>query len=446
MNHYNDNQKVIYNPGMGWVMHTSIEQGYQDHNEFEPHPEIQVIALLSSWAKIEVAEGVFDFADLDSAVSKWTLLNKQIHLRISTDPMVYRESALGVPDYVFNTYKVPYQEKEIYGLKAKFPDYRDPVYLKFLHRFVEQIVSRYHTNPQIVLMDLRGYGEWGEWHSGYMHDTVENHVLALRKIIQTWDSACDGRIPLALSASYEWRRDQSLQLFAPNSYAQYLYFSGFDYALTKSKRVTFRRDGIGGALKYYDYELFQAYFKHHHHQPLTTEFFIAYERQKDTIDGVRGYYAEDALEEALSLHPNFMMLMWDSGSFFKERPDLIEHGLKRVGYRLLPKSISIEIASDNIKIVHQWVNHAVGRLYEPHTCHFKIHYTNGKIQFTTDDHVNLHDVIENYPITFTSLLQKDPTAEIESIEIGIYLNQSKKRLIMPLDEQNSNGYVEIKKT
>ena len=437
MNRFKDNQSIVLNPGMGWVMHTSIEKGYVDQNEFDPHPYIQVVALLSSWAKIETDDGVFDFTELDEAVEKWSKLGKEIHLRISTDPMLYRDTAYGVPDYVFTKYQVPYQAKVTHGLNAKFPDYLNAKYLELVYRFVDTLTTRYHHHPNIVLMDLRGYGEWGEWHSGYMHETIEKHALALRTVIQTWDKACAGRIPLALSVSYEWRRNQSLSLFAPNSYHEYLYFSGFDYALTKNT-ITLRRDGIGGALKYYDYEIFQDYFKNHHHHPLTTEFFMAYERQKDVIDGVRGYFAEDALEEALSLHPNYMMLMWDSKSFFNERQDLIEHGLRRVGYRLMPVEVDCKQINDMVIIDHHWANLSVGRLYLKHECHITLIDEQGKSYTFIDDQISLNSITDSKTKQYRSLFVLPNNCRIKSIKIGIYLVDKKVWMKMPLNEFSDN--------
>lgn len=70
------------------------------------------------------------------------------------------------------------------------------------------------------------------------------------------------------------------------------------------------------------------------------------------------------MEEALLLHPNYMMLMWDSVEFFKNRPDLIEHGLKRMGYRLLPEMVEIPNASlqdGYVTIKHRWRNLGAGR-------------------------------------------------------------------------------------
>lgn len=439
--YFEDNDDVIFNPGMGWVMHTSIEKGYVDHNECIDHEQIQVVALLSSWSKIEVDDNQFDFKDLDDAVQRWTSLGKQIHLRISTDPMIYRDSAAGVPDWLFDKYHVPYQEKMIYGLKAKFPDYLNSVYLEKVFRFVDILTTRYHHQKNIVLMDLRGYGEWGEWHSGYMHDDVETHVYALRQVIKTWDDACGGRIPLAISASYEWRRDQKLPLFAPQNVEEYMYFSAFDSALNKSKRITLRRDGIGGALKYYDYTLFQKYFYEHHHHPLTTEFFIAYDRQKENIDGVRGYYAEDAVEEALSLHPNYMMLMWDSCSFIHERKDLIHHGLKRMGYRFIPSRVEIYEGENVLKIQHHWINRAVGRLYQMHHMVFKITLIDQSVLEYRDYEVNLHGVIEGQPKTFVTLIPKKQQLDIIKLEVGVYLEQDQCWMKIPLQQENQGFYV-----
>ncbi len=314
-----------------------------------------------------------------------------------------------------------------------------PVYLAKVHLFIDALCARYERYPNIVQMDLRGYGEWGEWHSGFMHADLPTHVEALRAIIRTWDHACKGRIPLVLSGSYEWRRDQKLDLFAPASYDAFKYQSAFDYALTK-ENITFRRDGVGGALKVNDYLLFLEYFEKHHRLPLTTEFFISYDRQKEAEDGVRGYFAEDALEEALALHPNYMMLMWDSEAFFRERQDLIDHGLRRMGYRLYPSTIQTTKTGDMITLRHTWSNDGVGRLYLLHEVLFKLTDEEGHHISTTDDQVNLSDVTEAQKQTYMTHLRTDGLKGAITLSVGIRLKQDGSMVKCPLENVSDDGF------
>jgi hypothetical protein len=342
--------------------------------------------------------------------------------------------------WVFNTYKVPYQTRNIYGLEAYFPDYLNAVYQEKVYHFIDTLTKRYMDNKNIVQVDLRGYGEWGEWHSGYMHQDIATHAEALRQVIDLWVRANHDRFPLILSGSYEWRRDIPLFLHAPKSYQEFLYLSAFDYALSKNI-ISFRRDGIGGALKNFDYELFQDYFYHHHHFPLTTEFFIGYNRQKEPIDGVRGYFAEDALEEALSMHPNYMMLMWDSVSFHQERQDLIQHGLKRMGYRLYPEIIEINepIEQDYVLMKHTWRNDGVGRIYGKHFVYFKLIDEFGHSQTILDHAVQLHQVIENKPVIFHSILKLAGLQGKIKLYVGVTINDTNEEIKLPLDFDSSIG-------
>ena len=74
------------------------------------------------------------------------------------------------------------------------------------------------------------------------------------------------------------------------------------------------------------------------------------------------------VEDALSLHPNYVNLLGYQGAdaleFLRERKDLIDHGLRTMGYRLVPTKLTFpdEITSDQtFEISGEWVNRAVGR-------------------------------------------------------------------------------------
>ena len=346
---------------MGWVIHHDIRKGKKDTNEPDHYENLDNVALLSWWAHLQREEKEFSFEDLDASIEKWKSRGKKLQFRISTDPMLYDGQGQGAPDWLYEKYGVAYQAVHEDGYSTRYPDYLNPDYQKALRRFLCALADRYGDEPALETVDLRGYGAWGEWHSGYQHPTYAQHAAALRSLIDAWEYAFSGKKTLILSCSYEWMKDRNPPLHAPESYEEYLYWSGFDYALKKPGR-SLRRDGIGGAVKIWDAKLMRDFYESGKRLPMIAEFFNGY-LIKNSPEGSRGYFVEDTVEEALLLHPNYMMLMWDSVQFYEQRPDLIEHGLKRMGYRLLPFAVEIPEAGGEgwITIVHSWVNRGAGR-------------------------------------------------------------------------------------
>lgn len=370
--HHDDTGAVLQNPGMGWVIHHDIRAGHRDANEPDTYEMLDNVALLSRWADLEPEEGKFFFDDLQASIRKWTALGKRLQLRISTDAMIYDGSADGAPGWLYQNYSIPVQRRQDYGLEMVYPDYLNPIYQQKLRAFLHALAAQVADNPCVETVDLRGYGEWGEWHSGYIHESKARHVQALRAIVDIWHEAFSKKT-LTLSCSYEWRPDLPLPLHCPESHEEFRYLSAFDHALSY-ENVSLRRDGIGGAVKQWDAQLMQDYYAARRRRPMICEFFGGY-NQKRAPEGVRGYFVEDSIEEALMLHPNYMMLMWDSVAFCRERPDLVAMGLRRMGYRLLPETAEVPdfvAPGESFTLRHVWRNSGAGRLCEPVNLFFSL--------------------------------------------------------------------------
>src|SRR5262249_22993953 len=137
----------------------------------------------------------------------------------------------------------------------------------------------------ITLIDLRGYGVWGEWHSGYKYRTLDDRRSALKAILDLWTDALPNH-QIALSNSYD--PDGPKELYegptdkfdenATGHYRQYLNYSGFDYALTKTN-ITFRRDGCGGAVHSNERKLNEEAFRLGH-GPMFSEFVDSFWQSK----------------------------------------------------------------------------------------------------------------------------------------------------------------------
>lgn len=424
-----DNNKAISNKGMGWVSHVYCGDTV-DYNDVEEVKYVDNVALLYTWSEIEIEEGVFDFSKIDEKIEKYTSRGQYIHFRISTDPMIYN-GAKGVPNWVFEKYNVKYFERDDYGCVAKFPDYLDKNYQRCLKNFLDKMAEKYGDNKNILQIDLRGYGEWGEWHSGYLHENLATHNEALKQIIDIWAKAFEKtNIPLAISSSYEWRSDLKFNLHAPRSFDEYKYYQGFD-TLENYPNITFRRDGIAGALRVYDKQIIDEHYKNGKYG-ITAEFFSTYLKSKEMPDGVRGYHTLDALEEAFQIHPNYMMFMWDSNQFYNERFDLVEYGLKRMGFRLLPKEIEIDqINKTGYTTIKQcWINTGSGKLDYDAALHIEL-VSNSQTKKFIDKSFNPKRILDKEYNHITNVSFEGLSGEVE-VYISLVDNEGKK-LNLPLD-------------
>ena len=78
---------------------------------------------------------------------------------------------------------------------------------------------------------------------------------------------------MAVSASYEYNQQYVPYEVLDTSMDDFAYASAFDY--TVQKGMTFRRDGIGAALHYWDEKLLEDTFKMNNRLPLSVEFSSA---------------------------------------------------------------------------------------------------------------------------------------------------------------------------
>lgn len=383
--------EVLHNPGMGWVLIDNAIPGHIDAGRTGTYPEVDNVAVLTHWGELEPTEGQYDWSLLDEAIDYWSNLGKRIHFRISTDAMMISGYgyAKSVPEWLFQQYGVPYQERFDQGYSFKLPDYAHPVFMEKLETFLEAFADRYRNDPRLDIVDLRGYGTWGEWHSGHDFDSYAERIATLRSLIDKWYDAWNGDKILALSNSYEWRSEMTPAVNNPSSYEDYMSWSAFDYALTKPN-LTFRRDGAAGALRTYDRQLLESFFRSNRSLPLIAEFFGGYGYY---VGNGSGYSPDAALEEALQLHPNYITIMGHDGdfgaaSFYAERPDLINEGNKRMGYRLVvnraefPSAVQ---AGGEFELRQLWSNLGVGRSYRNYPLKLYLTDTAGNTVWSATD-------------------------------------------------------------
>ena len=400
-----DDQAILHNPDMGWVLYENYPLDLNPHGSStlltlpdEDFAPVDSVAIMFSWQDIEKRADVYDFSRADFAYDHWKKRGKSIQLRLSTESLLWWSNAnppagKGIPDYVLD--KLPADKKQVRrdsNIDYAVVDAREPFYLDRLEKFLTATAAHFSKDRPVTLVDLRGFGLWGEWHSGYPYATLDDRRQALIRILDLW-SKCFKDNYLALSYSYDPDSPKAFRDGPTNrfdetftkSYDDFLRYSAFDHAL-KIKNVTFRRDGAGGAVHSNERKLNEEAYKALK-GPMFCEFVDGY---RSSLKGKKGW-VDWKIEDALSLHPNYINLLgWQGGDardFMKERPDLIDRGLRTMGYRLLPTKIQCPAmirAGEAFRLDSQWANRGVGRAVSDYTLRLSLINAAGKTVATAD--------------------------------------------------------------
>jgi hypothetical protein len=297
------------------------------------------------------------------------------------------------------------------GIPYVVVDAREPYYLDRLQKFLTAVAAHFSKDRPVTLIDLRGFGLWGEWHSGYRYASLDDRHQALSGVIDLWANCFPNHF-LALSYSYDPDSPADLHAGPTNrldpaftkTYDAFLHYSAFDHAL-KVPSVTFRRDGAGGAVHSNERKLIEQAYANAQKGPMFCEFVDGNAQSKKGKPG----WVEWKINDALTLHPNYINLLgWqgaDARDFMKERPDLIDHGLRTMGYRLLPTQIQYPPtvrAGQEFQLDSTWTNRAVGRAIANYHLTLTLTDTTGHPLATTDTGptaCNHFLTGKNYPLT-----------------------------------------------
>jgi hypothetical protein len=374
---------ALHNPDMGWVLYENFPVDPRPHGSSNlitlPNDNaagVDNVAVMFAWSDVETRPGRYDFSAVDRACDYWRRRGKRIQLRMSTESLLWWNAfdpphGRGIPqDLLAQLPAAHKQTRTLSGIAYTVADARDPAYLGRLEKFLAAVESHFRGPRAVTLIDLRGFGVWGEWHSGFRYRTLADRRAALCGILDRFSTAFPDHF-LALSYSHD--PDGPPKYFAgpadhfdpafTRDYDDFLRYSAFDDALSKSN-VTFRRDGVGGAVFSNQRKLADQAFASRTRGPMVCEFIQGYADAK--AQGSARLKA--MIDDALSLHPNYLNLIgWqgaDALAFVHEQPELFAYALRNMGYRLMPTSIRYPAklkAGSSLRFDSTWENQAVGR-------------------------------------------------------------------------------------
>lgn len=274
------------NPGMGWMFeefaylvgnttyyNTATCRPTSPSNG--PFPLADTVEIIETWSWIERTKGTYDWSRVDESINYWTARGKRVSLRVTTEDIgcygpfwdypanPENGGCHGIPTWLKNELIASGKPMQIRDGFFEFPDYTSTIYKSALTSFLTAFAKKYRSNTHVDLVQLRGYGQWGEWHSGHDFMNLATRQNTLAWIIDQWVTPWNGyNKTFVVSGSYEYRSahssppatDAMMPALVSNpywdvpgyGYTEFMAYSKFDDILSSHANITFRRDGFDG--------------------------------------------------------------------------------------------------------------------------------------------------------------------------------------------------------
>lgn len=209
--------QIVKNPGKGWVV-------YSRNQPLSRFPQ-KALAMASvavwrwAWAEIEPQENVFDWRQIDEALTQCSSYGLKCNFGIetanSTAPIGYV-----TPKWVFDAGALGVEIRKprspnnlAIATNQIVPQFDDPVFLAKYAAFLKALAARYDGNPNIAFIDIRSCGNWGGGQLAPWTSLVDMRDITPPKFRQHVQMHLDAftRTPLCLPTGnnrfidvYEW--------------------------------------------------------------------------------------------------------------------------------------------------------------------------------------------------------------------------------------------------
>ncbi len=421
------------NPYMGWGMWAGPR--YFDGRPFtleynttgfgDDAPLFNWVLIDWMWSDLEPREGHNEWKELDAITNYWALRGKQIDLRvwITDDPGWNGAPGSEVcPEWLWKS-GARYREYIGEGKsKKREPDYADPsyenIYLPKVRKFLTALAERYDkADSPIVMWGAMGYGQWGEWHTGwsqYPWPNIEAKHNVLAKVVNMYaDIFKVKQLRIACAPENHPRQLNSLE--------DYLYGQAVDVAL--SKGFALGNHGFIGQGSWCR----QLVEENWRRVPFWAESNWSYTDIKN--HGTHGSL-DEYLQVYFAWHSNYAHYYMDADSYkraMQEDRTHFERGLQTggLGYRLVLTRANWreEIPAGKLFLLTQdWVNRNVGRLYKRHSLKVYLTDSEGNEKFTELDRAFDQTKWvrgETYPVISVFYLPKDLQPGIYDVRIAL---------------------------
>lgn len=318
----------LSNPHKGFTVPTGGAWTFVPEFEYGPYGSLNNRAwdLVSygsgyqQWNKLNPAKGVYDWTELEKLLNALAEYNMGYALRVLpytpsfiksdfppqeeydwTPPFVYEMGAKKIQIDLRGT------EYHAYA-----PVWDDSIYIWAAKEFAKALAEKYDGDPRIEYIDVRTFGEWGEWHTSHMLGSVMPADSVLKDMLDYYASVF-----------------KKTQLVLPSNGFGDVYTHALDLGITK------RDDGFIGIPGRPD-TLLRAY---NANLPTIAENIAGYRTMLANDDLIPGgsqkWTAERWVDAITTAHLTYYVLDQDNDCgyyFYKDNKALADSMSKVIGY------------------------------------------------------------------------------------------------------------------
>jgi hypothetical protein len=174
----------LSNPHKGFTVPTGGSWVFVPEFEYGPYGSLENKAwdLISygsghqKWNKLNPAKGVYDWTELEKLLNALAEHGMGYALRVLPYSPSYikgndtpEEEYDWTPSFVYESgAKKVTATLQWNGYHASVPVWDDPIYLQAAKDFAKALAEKYDGDPRIEYIDIRTFGEWGEWHASHL--------------------------------------------------------------------------------------------------------------------------------------------------------------------------------------------------------------------------------------------------------------------------------------
>lgn len=335
---FSDTTKITYalkpfdgplsNPHKGFTVPTGGAWTFVPEFEYGPYGSLNNRAwdLVSygsgyqQWNKLNPAKGVYDWTELEKLLNALAEHNMTYALRVLPyTPSFIKSDFPPQEDYDWTppfVYEMGAKKIQIdlrgTDFHAYAPVWDDSIYIWAAKEFAKALAEKYDGDPRIEYIDVRTFGEWGEWHTSHMLGSVMPADSVLKDMLDYYASVF-----------------KKTQLVLPSNGFGDVYTHALDLGITK------RDDGFIGIPGRPD-TLLRAY---NANLPTIAENIAGYRTMLANDDlipgGTQKWTAERWVDAITTAHLTYYVLDQDNDCgyyFYKDNKALADSMSKVIGY------------------------------------------------------------------------------------------------------------------
>ena len=172
-----EDRQILKNPYKGLMMYPFYTKEFTGDLSTGAGTVSGVMYMRYSWDFIEPKENVFNWDVIDKNIEFCKKYGMQMGIGMGSTVNYNSTSNFhqDTPEWVFEAGAQYTVEDMGDGCVIKVPVYEDPVFREKMQNMIDAFAERYNGNEMIAFVDMRNYGNWGEWH---FHQLPVNRKLA----------------------------------------------------------------------------------------------------------------------------------------------------------------------------------------------------------------------------------------------------------------------------